>query len=215
MNAQRALLAIALVSGIAAGGLYYVAMQRTDVVVAARDLDGGRPIERDDLALRSFPLDTVPRGTVGDLAAVIGRSLRTPLDSGQFVLRSTIANGGSPFESGLWPPPGTRAVALPVSVGHALGGAVVPGTRVDVIAIPALGRAPAGRQAELVAAAALVLDVRSDVGTPFGRRVARVGVAASTERLGSVVVAIPMADELRIADRIATSTLVLVLASGQ
>ena len=214
MNVQRALLLIALVSGLAAGTLYHLAMRRTDVVVAAHDLEGGRPIERDELALRSFPLEVVPSGAVRELSEVIGSSLRSPLGSGQLVLRSTIGDDGSPFESGLRPPLGTRAVALPVAVAHALGGAVVPGTRVDVIAVPAPGRAPAGRQAELIAVAALVLDVRSDVGTPFGRPKARSSMAVSTERLGSVVVAIPSADELRVADRIATSTLVLVLASA-
>jgi hypothetical protein len=56
----------------------------------------------------------------------------------------------------------------------------------------------------------MVLDVRGENGGPIvAGGQARQGTAA-LERLGSVVVALSPADELRVADRIATSTFVLV-----
>jgi len=63
---------------------------------------------------------------------------------------------------------------------------------------------------ELVAANVTVLDVRGENGGPIvaGSPVRQGTVAL--ERLGSVVVAISPSDELRVADRIGTSTFVLV-----
>ena len=76
--------------------------------------------------------------------------------------------------------------------------------------MPVSGRAPAGRVTELVAANVTVLDVRSENGGPIVQGgTARQGTA-TLERLGSVVVSLSPSDELRITDRIATSTFVLV-----
>jgi hypothetical protein len=103
-----------------------------------------------------------------------------------------------------------RAVAVPVSAVNAVGGGVVPGSRVDVLAVPILGRAPAGRTVELLASAALVLDVRGESGAAFTPRDPK--TAMSADRIASVVIAIAANDETRFADRIATSTFVLTLA---
>ncbi len=73
-----------------------------------------------------------------------------------------------------------------------------------------IGRAPAGRVTELIAANVTVLDVRGENGGPFVPPTASRGSAASVDRLGSVVVALPPGDELRVADRVGTSTFVLV-----
>ena len=112
--------------------------------------------------------------------------------------------------SGLVPPSGQRAVAIPVTPAQAVGGALVAGAHVDVIAVPVSGRAPAGRVTELVAANATVLDVRGENGGPFIPAGASRVSGVAVDRLGSVVVALAPSDELRVADRIATSTFVLV-----
>src|SRR5207245_7571175 len=106
-----------------------------------------------------------------------------------------------------------RAVAIPVVAVSAVGGAIAPGARVDVIAVPLIGRAPAGRTVELLAADALVLDVRSESGAPYQPR--RPDATASVDRIGSVIIAIAPSDEIRFADRIATSTFVLVFSSAR
>src|SRR5437868_15363272 len=106
-----------------------------------------------------------------------------------------------------------RAVALPVGAAQALGGALVPGAVVDVVAIPLAGGAPAGRATELLARDVLVLDVRTDTGAPYG--VTSVRSPITSDRVGSAVVAIDDSDEVRFADRIATSTFVLLLVASR
>jgi hypothetical protein len=75
-----------------------------------------------------------------------------------------------------------------------------------------LGRAPAGRSVELLAADALVLDVRTESGAPYIPRPR--DSAFAVDRIGSVIIAIAPADEIRFADRIATSSFVLAFSSA-
>jgi pilus assembly protein CpaB len=206
---QRGLLALAIAAGALAGVLYFVGARRAALVVAARDLDATHALVADDLATAEFPADAVPAGAIADVAAALGRVPRAPLWRGQLLIASALADSAATFHTGLGLPPGLRAVALPVSAAQALGGALRPGARVDVLAVPAPGRAPSGRTTELLAHGALVLDVRGESGAPYGA-VGGKAQPAAPERIGSVVVAILPADELRFADRIATSTFVLV-----
>lgn len=213
MIGQRALIGLALAAGAVAGTLYYVGAQRSSVVVAARDLDATRPLTADDLAVVSIPFDAVPAGAVADTGGAVGKLPRAPLWRGQVVLEPALSDGAAQFHTGLVLPVGMRAVALPVSAAaQAVGGAIVPGARVDVIAVPVAGRAPGGRTAELLAQAAIVLDVRSESGSPYGALSPKTSVSSIGERIGSVVIAIESVDEVRFADRIATSTFVLTLA---
>jgi Flp pilus assembly protein CpaB len=103
-------------------------------------------------------------------------------------------------------------VAIPVAAVSAVGGAITAGARVDVLAIPIIGRAPAGRTVELLASEALVLDIRSETGTPYLSK--RPDGALAVDRIGSVIIAISPSDEIRFADRIATSTFVLAFSSA-
>jgi hypothetical protein len=87
---------------------------------------------------------------------------------------------------------------------------------VDVVAVPIAGRAPTNRVTEVLAAAALVLDVRGESGGPLGGRGApRVGSVTVPDRLGSVIVAVSALDALRIADRIPVSTFVFVFVPSR
>lgn len=216
MIGQRALIAIALAAGALAGTLYYVGAQRTPVVVAARDVDGTRVIVAEDLAVVSMPADSVPAGALADAAGAVGKLPRAPLWRGQVVLGPALSDQGADFHTGLVLPLGMRALALPMSsAAQAVGGAIVPGARVDVIAVPVAGRAPGGRTAELLLQGAMVLDVRSETGTPFGAALSRSPSSIVGERIGSVVVAIDSLDEVRFADRIVTSTFVLALAGSR
>lgn len=210
MIGRRALLALALAAGLLAGGIYLAASRRVVVVVAAHDLDATRALVADDLTTRDFSADAVPDGALDDVGRAVGRLPRMPLVRGQLVLATVLTDRPVAFASGLVAPRGTRAVAIPAGPVQAVGGALTAGSRVDVVSIPAAGRAPAGRPVELLAAGVLVLDVRGESGVALPRPSARPGVA---ERIGSVVVAVPLADELRVAERIATSTFVLVLAA--
>jgi Flp pilus assembly protein CpaB len=213
VTAQRGLIALAVVAGLAAGILYYVSAQRVAVVVAASDLAAGHALVASDLDVRELPPDVVPVGAIRDGGSVIGRSARGPIFKGQLLLSDALAASPAAFESGVVIPTGSHALAIPVDAAHALGGAVLPGSRVDVISVPVAGRAPAGRPTELLVRAALVVDVRGEQGGAFERHpVARQQGTAPRDRLGSVVIAVGPAAELAIADRIPTSTFVLALA---
>jgi Flp pilus assembly protein CpaB len=213
---QRALIALALIAGAVSGILYYASAQRSPVVVAARDVDASHPLVADDLAIISIPADAIPAGALGETTAAVGMVPRAPLWRGQIVLGSGLSSDAAAFHTGLTLPIGMRAVALPVaSAAQVVGGAIVPGARVDVIAVPVAGRAPGGRTTELLLQAAMVLDVRSETGTPFGPGASKGTTAGIGDRMGSVVIAIDPLDEVRFADRIATSTFVLALAGSR
>lgn len=208
MNRRNVSLVVAVVAGILSAVLYYASAQRVSAVVAARDVGATSPLTDGDLVTRPFPADALPAGVLRDQSAAVGRFLRAPLGAGQFVLASSIADDAALFASGIQPPTGMRAIALPVSASSALGGALAPGLRVDVIAVPVGGKAPPSRGVELVASRALVLDVRSE----SGHAIVRPQVRGAPDRLGSIVIAIAPSDELRLAERIATSTFVIALA---
>jgi len=213
---QRALVVLALAAGALAGTLYYVGAQRSVVVVAARDVDATHPLVADDLALMSIPTDAVPPGALAEVDAALGKHPRAPLWRGQLILGPGLSVDAASFHTGLVLPLGMRAVALPVSsAAQAMGGAIVPGARVDVIAVPVAGRAPGGRATELLLQGAIVLDVRSETGSPYGTAPSKSATSSLSERIGSVVVAIDPLDEVRFADRIVTSMFVLTLAASR
>ncbi len=216
MIGQRALVVLALAAGALAGTLYYVGAQRSPVVVAARDLDATHPLVAEDLATVSVAADAVPAGALVDPNAAVGKLPRAPLWRGQVVLSPALSDDAASFHTGLTLPTGMRAVALPVSsAAQAVGGSIVPGARVDVIAVPVAGRAPGGRTTELLLQGAMVLDVRSETGSPYGAALSKSPISSVAERIGSVVVAIDPLDEVRFADRIATSMFVLTLAESR
>jgi len=202
---------VALVAGFIAGAIYYVSAQRVAMVVAAQDIAVIRPLTSQDLELRWVPPDALPTGAVLNVDDVIGRVPLAPLWEGQPLVVKALGDDAAVFQTGLTLRPGERAIAIPVVAVSAVGGAISPGARVDVIAVPLIGRAPAGRTVELLAANALVLDVRTETGAPFALK--RREATLSVDRIGSVVIAISLADEIRFADRIATSTFVLAFSS--
>jgi Flp pilus assembly protein CpaB len=212
--ARRWWLALATVAAVIAGAAFYVATLRVDVVVAARDIAAPRPLTAEDLDVRSVSAELAPADVARRIGDVLGLVPRAPLWRGQLILPRALSSETADFGSGLTIAPGRRAVAIPVSAASAVGGAVVAGALVDVVAIPVLGRAPAGRSTELLVTGATVLDVRAESGVPMRER-GEDGLAGSGDRLGSVVIAIDAADTLVFADRIATSTFVLALAGAR
>lgn len=182
------------------------------MVVAASDIAPARAVASSDLELRQLPPDAVPAGALGDTSAAIGRFAKSRIWKGQLLVADLLASAPAVFDGGVAIPTGYRAVAIPVDAAHAVGAAIVAGSRVDVIAVPVEGRAPAGRTAELLAPAALVVDVRGEQGGAFDRRTSDPRAAtALRERLGSVIVAVGPAAEIRIAERMPSSTFVLAL----
>lgn len=212
MTQQRIFVALAIAAGLIAGVLYWSGARRVSVVVAAADLRAARALALSDLETRQVPPDTLPQGALADPSAAAGRYPRAPIFKGQLILAPALAEAPAAFDGGIAIPTGYRAVAIPVEVGHALGGAVLPGSRVDVIAVPVPGRAQPDRATELLVSAALVLDVRGEYGGSFEHHSAGTRSAtAGRERLGSVIVAVGPVAELRVAERIGSSSFVLAL----
>ena len=212
MIARRSLLVLALIAGLTAGALYFIGTRRVDLVVMAGDVTVIRPLTAQDLDVRSVPPDALPDGALSSVADAIGRVPIGPMWRGQPLVAQALADDAATFHTGLTLRPGERAIAIPVVAVSAVGGAITPGARVDVIAVPLIGRAPAGRAVELLVAEALVLDVRTESGAPYQPR--SQDAVFSADRIGSVVVAIAHGDEIRFADRIATSTFVLAFSSA-
>lgn len=211
---RRVFFALAIAAGFLSGALYYSGTQRAEIVVMARDMDVPRPIGSDDVELRALSADLVPVDAVRSLAEVIGLVPRTPMLRGQLVLTRSVTDELADFRSGQLVASGFRAVAIPVTAVSAVGGAVVPGSRVDVLAVPIAGRAPAGRSAEVLITGATVLDVRGESGAAYVVRDPKTS-AVAVDRIASVVIAIPLLDEARLADRVATSTFVLALLGAR
>lgn len=214
MISRRWLFALAIAAGCLAAVLYYAATQKADVVVVARDIDVPRAITREDVEVRTVSAELAPADAASRIEDVIGLVPRAPLLRGQLVLNRSLAAELADFRSGLVLSGELRAIAIPVTAVGAVGGAIVPGSRVDVLATPVLGRAPAGRATELLVSSAVVLDVRGESGVPFTPRDPR-SAAMAGDRIGSVVLAVARSDEILFADRIATSTFVLALASAR
>lgn len=207
MSRRNVTLGAAVLAGLLSAVLYHASAQRVPVVVASRDLDTATALVESDVVTRSFPADAVPAGAVRGTGDAVGRFLRAPMAAGQLVLAASLADDAAVFTSGIVPPTGMRAIALPVTAATALGGALVPGVRVDVIAVPQSGKAPAGRGVELIASRSIVLDVRTENGQSVPAR-----SRGALDRLGSIVIAIAPSEELRVAERIPSSTFVIALA---
>lgn len=105
------------------------------VVVATRDLAGGRPVATGDVALASLPAGAVPAGATADPTTLVGRTLAAPVRRGEVVTDVRVVEPGL-----LRGYPGL--VATPVRVVDAGSvGLLRVGDRVDVLGTdPASGR---------------------------------------------------------------------------
>jgi len=147
------LLGVILAIGAGAAAFYLInqaqqqagqsGLKYTTAVVAARAIPARKPIEADDVALRSdIPLDgTNAEGVVADPAQVVGRILAVDVRPGQLVTTNLLASStaGGQFtilgpdetvapESEAW-----RAVSLTVPDERAVGGMLGPNMTVDVL----------------------------------------------------------------------------------
>lgn len=130
------------------------------VLVAAADLEAGAELTADRLAWRTVPARFAPAAAFTDPAEVAGLRTAGPVPAGADLTTAAIETGdGAPGELGL--APGQRAAML---TGAAPEGAVVPGARVDVLAV---GEGPSTtrlvlRDAEVLAAVPAPAGPRSD-----------------------------------------------------
>jgi Flp pilus assembly protein CpaB len=175
---------------VAAGALVIVAAvialrsdpqgDRTQIVVATRDLASGVELTADDVRVEKRTATTVPDGSQSEVSAVVGATLAGPARRGE-VLTDVRVLGPRLAESVAGPD--ARIVPLPLADG-ALLDLVRPGDVVDVLAAGADAGTPAGADArpQLVATAAVVVLVsEKPKGTGNGsRRIVLVALPAHT-----------------------------------
>lgn len=195
---RRVLLHRRLLAALSAAGAVLLAVQAaspappptTRVWVAARAVEGGALVTEDVLEPRDVPPAMVPDEAVTDPAEVVGRPLAAPVTRGEPMTRSRVVGPGL---SAAYP----GSVVVPVRFADAeVVDLLRTGDRVDVVAAPDDGSAPAE---------VLVSDVPVvAVPTPAD-------AAAAPGSPGRIVVlAVPRAEAASVAAATATSVLIPV-----
>jgi len=149
-RANRALfVAAVLFAGIAAL-LVFVALQNNDgggggtaapialdAVVATRDIPANTEVTLDMIEVRALPEASVLEGTYGDVQAVAGLATRVPVEAGeQITIRKVGAGAVEDVEDvSLVLPSGRRGFAVEVTEVTSVGGLLLAGNFVDVIAV--------------------------------------------------------------------------------
>lgn len=133
---------------------------RTEVPVAARDVEAGAVLTARDVVRRRLPVALLPRS--GIATEPVGHAVVVPIVAGEVLLEAKVAPWGVRGIAAAMPP-GSRALAVP------RGDAAPPlhnGDHVDVLATFASSDTAAGRDPTFpVAVNALVLDVTDNAIT--------------------------------------------------
>jgi pilus assembly protein CpaB len=137
------LVAIAAGGGLAYGTYNYVrnvpasaaSVPTRPVVVAALDLGVGAAIRPEDVRTIEWPAAALPAGVFEKPDDVVGRALVMPLIQNELVLPMKLASKEAGSGLPILIPEGERAVSVRVNEVIGVAGYVLPGTRVDVVAV--------------------------------------------------------------------------------
>lgn len=149
-GSNRPLLLLALVAGLVAAVVVFVAVNsggddETTVsapggdvaaaVVANQDISVGTEITADMVRVVDVPVELLVKNAITESELAIGQTARFPISQGEQLVRASF--GVQADEDGLAYvlPKGMRAMALPVEEATMVGGLLLPGDRVDVIAV--------------------------------------------------------------------------------
>lgn len=216
---RSAYLVIFAIAALGAGVLVALSQPRTEIVRTRGDIGVLTPISADMLeVVRVAPADAPPNAA-RSLDAVVGRYATVRLLAGQEVdLRILETTPGErTFGFGAPLGPGQVAFALPVDPAAAVGGALAPGARVDVIAVPnGLKTGGLGATDETTSTTLgqglVVLALRTTDGSPLADADDAAGTrVVVAPKLGAVVVAVPAARVAEFATASVSSTFVLAL----
>jgi Flp pilus assembly protein CpaB len=149
----KLLIGLGVVLALAAGGGAFLLLnqaqqeagqtelKRVDVAVAVREIPARKPIEADDVAIRSVPLDpTNEHGIITDLQGAIGRVPAVTILTDQLVTTNLLASSSTGGQFSILGPSETvgpdseawRAISITVSSDRAVAGLVQPSMTVDV-----------------------------------------------------------------------------------
>ena len=222
MRTRRTIyIGIFLVASLVAAGVYWLAQPRVEVVRAQVDIPVLTQITPDMVTLVAVsPLDATA-DAARSLDAVVGQYAALPILTGQDVDGRAIeaTPGSRAFGFGAPLGAGQVAFALPVEADQAVGGALAPGARVDVIAVPdalktGTAAATIGPGAVTMGLGLTILALRTANGQQLGDASSGASTAVVPPTLGSVVVAIPAARVADFATAALTSTFYLALDPG-
>jgi pilus assembly protein CpaB len=137
------LLAIAAGGGLAYGTYTYVQnmpasaapLPTRAVVVAAVDLPVGSALRQEDLKVIAWPAASVPTGVFDKPDELIGRGLVMPVIQNEPILPMKMASKEAGSGLPIMIPDGGRALSVRVNEVIGVAGYVLPGTRVDVLAV--------------------------------------------------------------------------------
>jgi Flp pilus assembly protein CpaB len=176
---------------------------REQIVRARADIAVLSPIDAAMVELVTVSPAGAPANAARNLEDVVGRYASVPILAGQDVDLRVLEDNPGELAFGFGAPlgPGQVAFALPVDPAQAIGGAVTPGARVDVVAVPNTVRTQLsvadGEEAPgsvVLGEGLVVLAVRTQDGQSMPDVEDTGGDSVSLPpRLGSVVVAIPAA----------------------
>ncbi len=108
-----------------------------NVVVAAREIPAGTTISSDDLTVATLPENGIVDGALFESEGLEGLVVRQNMAKGEQLTSAKVGQGVADDDKTLSAvvPPGLRAIAVEVDETTVVGGFVVAGDRVDVIAI--------------------------------------------------------------------------------
>jgi pilus assembly protein CpaB len=220
MRARRGVyLAFFLVAAVGASALIFFAQPRNGIVRATADIPVLAPITADMVHIVSVTPADAPANAARRLEDVVGKYASVPILAGQDVDTRILERNPGQLAFGFGAPleAGQVAFAVPVEPGQAVGGALAPGARVDIVAVPnALKTQVSGTNspsAVVLGQGLVVLTIR----TPEGKQLSDEPASDSTRvvippKLGSVVVAIPEARLAEFAEAALSSTFYLALS---
>ena len=220
MRARRgAYLAFFAVAAIAAATLVYVSQPRNGIVRAKTNIAVLTPITAEMIQIVSVSPADAPANAARRIDDVVGKYASVPILAGQDVDARVLETNPGQLAFGFGAPleAGQVAFAIPVEPSQAVGGALAPGARVDVVAVPnALKTQVSGANAPsavVLGQGLVVLTIRTPEGKQLGNDSGSdSGRVVIPPKLGSVVVAIPAARLPEFAEAALGSTFYLALS---
>jgi pilus assembly protein CpaB len=105
------------------------------VVIAAKDMNIGSRLTRENLSLVDWPKANAPKGSFDNIEGVLDRVIVTRMVAGMPVVAAELAAPGSAAGLVAMIDPGMRAMAIRVDEVIGVGGFILPNTFVDVISV--------------------------------------------------------------------------------
>lgn len=148
-----------------------------EVCVAKKDIAAGEYVDASSVEKRLWLVDLLPEGAVQTESDIVGRQATSEILAGEVVCQQRFQASATQLDI----PAGTVAVSIAVKDVQAVGGAALPGTRVDLYSV-------GNTKTVLLEPEVLVLQTSaSAAGAADGTSVNWVTVAIAPERVQEIV----------------------------